>query len=102
VNISPELAQYINGCDSFPDGMFGVSWKHCCDVHDVAYSIGGSVSARLAADIDLGLCVAKVAGPIGIVMFIGVAGFGWLFFRYDGLPGRKNIWDLMKDKVKKK
>lgn len=83
---------YINGCDFWFDGLPGMSWRHCCDLHDIAYSTGGTISMRWEADFALMECVNNVAGPMGVVMGVAVLAFGWLFYRYGGSNAR-NLWD---------
>lgn len=88
---------HINGCDSFPDGIGSLTWKVCCDAHDVAYTAGGDLWYRLSADWALATCVNGVLFPIGYVMLLGVALFGWLFFRFTGLAGR-NITEIITER----
>lgn len=85
---------YINGCDAWFNGIGNFSWKFCCDLHDIAYTSGGDSIMRLAADLKLVECVNSVAGPMGIIMGIGVLSCGWLFFRYTKLGGR-NLWEVI-------
>ena len=65
-----------DGCTGWPEG----SWSACCVVHDAAYD--NPLIPRLTADLDLAWCVAEVAGwPMALVMFAGVALFGWTYRR---------------------
>ncbi|CAE7879335.1 unnamed protein product, partial [Symbiodinium necroappetens] len=69
-------------CTMFPEG----DWAHCCQLHDIAYDASGT--PRLEADLDLLLCLTDMGRPIvGIIMFLGVVLFGWLFYR-------DNLFDL--------
>lgn len=64
-----------DGCTGWFDG----SWRHCCDLHDLAYSLGVD---KLTADLDLFECVVNAGHPvIAGIMLIGVVLFGWLFYR---------------------
>jgi hypothetical protein len=64
----------IGSCTLWWDGV----WGKCCEVHDIAYASGLD---KLQADIDLGLCVAQTGNlGMGIIMFLGVAIFGVLFY----------------------
>lgn len=72
----------LNGCDDWLDGLLWWNWKQCCDVHDFAYAMGGTWLDRLRADMGLGSCVSQVLLPMGLIMFVGVAVAGWLFFRF--------------------
>ncbi len=47
-----------NGCSLSPDG----SWRHCCDEHDLAYFVGGSLRDKLRADLALAQCIASSIG----------------------------------------
>jgi hypothetical protein len=42
-----------DGCSMYPDG----DYIHCCDIHDTAYYVGGTLSAKSTADISLWQCV---------------------------------------------
>lgn len=96
-----EVSDHINGCDSFPDGIGSLSWRACCDAHDVAYTMGGDWLARVVADGALGWCVATSSWwtlPVGATMAAGVLVFGWAFYRYRGLGGA-NISEIMKERL---
>lgn len=68
-----------DGCTLWFDGWFGVSWRHCCDVHDFAYEAGAD---KITADLDLALCVAQTGqGGMALIMLAGVSTLGWLFYR---------------------
>lgn len=63
-----------NGCSRVPDGNF----KSCCDLHDLAYYVGGSLRDKWRADRGLAECIAKRQGkPVGWLYFAGVTLFGW-------------------------
>ena len=47
-----------NGCSLSPDG----SWRHCCDEHDLAYFVGGSLRDKLRADLALARCITRSIG----------------------------------------
>lgn len=74
-----------DGCTLWFDGWLGVSWRHCCDTHDIAYSLGLD---RALADEALRQCVietgAFLAPVIATVMFIAVRLMGGLFHGRDG------------------
>jgi hypothetical protein len=89
-----DLEVFINGCDAFPDGIGKISWKSCCDLHDIAYTLGGTIAEKFGSDWDLGLCVAAKAGPVGLVMFLGCLIPGCFFFRFKSLQG-KNLWEML-------
>ena len=64
-----------NGCSRVPDGNF----KSCCDLHDLAYYIGGSLRDKWRADRGLSRCIAERQGrALGWLYFAGVTAFGWL------------------------
>jgi hypothetical protein len=69
-----------NGCTLWPDGWRGVSWRHCCDAHDLAYLDGAD---RLTADLELAICVYRTSEswPLALTMGAGVVLFGWLFYK---------------------
>lgn len=88
----PNLNDFINGCDNWWDG----TWKYCCDAHDIAYTQGGDLLSRLAADFNLGACVWNESPVNGVLMCLGTAAFGGLFYRFNWkwLDGR-NIWECI-------
>lgn len=88
---------YINGCDAWWDG----TWRHCCDLHDIAYTEGGDLLSKLQADFNLGVCVWPESYINGVLMFLGTAIFGGLFYRFKGLKGR-NLWEVGKQWLTKK
>lgn len=89
----------INGCDFFPDGIGKLSWKVCCDAHDIAYSIGGTLVDKLHADAALTKCVDTLSGMgVGGVMGLGVLAFGGLFFNFKSL-GYKNVVTVIKERL---
>ena len=64
-----------DGCSSFPDGTLAQDtlWLSCCTSHDRAYWKGGSYDERLAADLQLEICVNSVGEPeIAKLMLAGV------------------------------
>jgi hypothetical protein len=71
-----------NGCDFWPEGLFGLDWTRCCDLHDFQYTAGGNLLDKFAADAALRACVDQVLPGMGVVMFVGVSLGGWLFFRW--------------------
>lgn len=93
-----DLAPFTtDGCSSFPDGTINdkTLWIDCCIRHDLAYWRGGTHEERLAADLALEQCVAKLGEPdIAKLMLQGVRaggspllptpfrwGYGWPFPR---------------------
>jgi|TARA_A100001391_G_scaffold44812_4_gene26295 hypothetical protein len=67
-----------DGCTLWIDGIAGTNWRHCCEVHDAAYS---SLANKLFADLDLARCVGESGAPImAVVMFCGVTLFGWIWY----------------------
>lgn len=54
-----------NGCGAgptgrvVPDGLGAVEWRGCCNVHDLAYHVGGGLGAKLRADAGLAACMAR-------------------------------------------
>lgn len=95
---SVELAPFTSdGCSAFPDGTHeqGQLWLSCCVAHDVAYWQGGTYEERVAADLGLQQCVAKVGDSrIAGIMLAGVRvggtpylptrfrwGYGWPYPR---------------------
>jgi hypothetical protein len=69
-----------DGCTLFPDGLFGVSWRTCCDVHDAAFQSGTTVGEFLRANWELFKCVSQYNPVIAAVMFGGVMTGGALFY----------------------
>ena len=68
-----------DGCTLWLDGWGEISWRHCCDVHDIAYEVG---APKFEADLALAHCVASAgAAPMGLVMLFGLSVLGWLFYR---------------------
>ena len=70
----------MNGCTLWIDSLFGVSWKTCCDVHDMEYA---NFTPRLDADMNLFHCVASKAWwllPMAALMLVGVRLFGYYFY----------------------
>jgi hypothetical protein len=68
-----------DGCSMFPDKIFGRDIYPACFRHDMRYWCGvpGDDMARLYADTELALDVAKIAGTeVARAMFIGVSGGG--------------------------
>jgi hypothetical protein len=82
------LADY---CTLFPDALFGVDYRYCCHLHDIAY---GSLLNRNDADWDMYICILDqfpasqfILGlVIGTIMYMGVRLFGRTFYRM----GKKN------------
>lgn len=70
-----------NHCTLFPDRAMGRDWSHCCQAHDLAYSLG--VPTRPEADLQLARCVADATGWgwLASLMWAGVVLFGGLFWR---------------------
>lgn len=52
-----------NGCTASPDGLGAIQWKDCCDLHDLAYYVGGwrglLNGAKLKSDIALAQCMMR-------------------------------------------
>jgi LPXTG-motif cell wall-anchored protein len=64
-----------DGCTLWFDG----DWGRCCQLHDIAYSIGID---KGIADIHLASCVAQTGHPaIALLMLLGVTLGGWAFYR---------------------
>ena len=57
-----------NGCDWFPDGFWIWNWKHCCDAHDIAYTLGGTDWERFVAEANFFGCLSTVSPLLAIVM----------------------------------
>ena len=67
-----------DGCTLWLDGWGDLSWRQCCDIHDIAYGIGAN---KIAADLDLAMCVAQSgAGVMALIMLAGLTLFGWIFY----------------------
>lgn len=68
-------------CTAWPDGWptwlggTGDEWRHCCKLHDAAYTHTMTWTGKLVADYHLATCVG---GIMGAVMWTGVATFGAL------------------------
>lgn len=79
----------VDYCTLFPDRAFGKDWSSCCMLHDLAYSADG---ARMAADLDLAMCVTQSTGSYGLgaLMGAGVIAFGW-YFRRKTKKEKKNV-----------
>lgn len=64
-----------DGCTLWFDGV----WRHCCDVHDIAYEIGAD---KAVADLELAVCVAKTGNAgMAFLMLLGLTLFGGIFHR---------------------
>lgn len=54
-----------NGCGAgptgavVPDGAGAVDFRGCCNLHDLAYHVGGSLAAKARADAGLAACMAR-------------------------------------------
>ena len=57
-----------NGCDWFPDRLLFWNWKHCCDGHDIAYTLGGTDMDRWAAEAAFYACLNTVSPLIAPIM----------------------------------
>lgn len=57
-----------NGCDWFPDRFLVWDWKHCCDLHDIAYTVGGTDMARWAAEADFMGCLFRVSPLLALTV----------------------------------
>ncbi len=68
-------------CTLFPDRAAGRDWSHCCQQHDLAYTLG--TPSRPEADAQLAQCVADATGwsALAVLMWAGVALFGGIFWR---------------------
>lgn len=94
-----------DGCSAFPDGTSSDNtlWLLCCEKHDFDYWKGGTYKARLTADNELHMCVAKVGEPeIAALMLAGVRvggtpylptsfrwGYGWPYPKFYGELNKK-------------
>ena len=68
-----------DGCTLWFDRLGDLDWRQCCDAHDLAYY---QQADKWEADVQLALCVADAGAPIiGIIMFVGVSLFGWIWYR---------------------
>jgi hypothetical protein len=70
-----------NGCDWFPDRLWAWDWKHCCDAHDIAYTLGGADLDRFKAEMDFAGCLASVSPLLALVMVPVTLLLGYAFFR---------------------
>ena len=72
-----------NGC-SDPIGLYREqAYRPCCDVHDLAYYIGGAEVDRRRADLILHRCIALRGYPQDAdTMLVALRLFGWRQFRY--------------------
>lgn len=78
INIAP----IADGCTLWLDGLGPYDWRHCCDIHDLAYY---ELAPKLDADLALAGCVLEAGGPIlgplmATVMFAGLTLFGWVWY----------------------
>lgn len=69
-----------NGCDWFPDAFLWWSWGHCCDAHDVAYTLGGTDLDRFAAEAEFFGCLATVSPLLALVMAPVTFLLGYAYF----------------------
>ncbi len=66
-----------DGCSWWPDSIGEYNYSECCILHDIKYWVGGTEADRLEADLQLAICVNRIAGPImAEVMLAGVRGAG--------------------------
>jgi hypothetical protein len=63
-----------DGCTHWFDG----TWRHCCEAHDLAYSVG---AVTLQTHIDLGTCVVHAGGGLLMGIAMAVATAIWWAFR---------------------
>lgn len=103
-----------NGCTSSPDAVGDVAWKGCCDIHDLAYHLGGkNVLRKWQSDAGLGWCMAKRWGrsvmepvpwwrrvgravgavfvPVGYVAVTATAGLAFWNWRGNPVPSHEEL-----------
>jgi hypothetical protein len=68
------LREYkTDGCTGYRDGNSRVSWRQCCEIHDLYYWGGGQKKLRQQIDKDLFNCVKEVAGSnVARIIYSGV------------------------------
>lgn len=69
-----------NGCDHFPERFWVWDWKHCCDAHDIAYTIGGTDMDRWRIEADFFGCLAAVNPVIAVVVVLATFLGGYAYW----------------------
>ncbi|PIU01153.1 MAG: hypothetical protein COT74_01205 [Bdellovibrionales bacterium CG10_big_fil_rev_8_21_14_0_10_45_34] len=62
-----ELEKFsTDGCSSWVEGPVWnrQQWAHCCQIHDVAYWVGGTYEERLTADSDFKKCIQDTGDEV--------------------------------------
>lgn len=77
-----------NGCSGWTDRCNGRSVKESCERHDACYQCGNQCWGHTRAQCDLNfyqdVTQATNGNGCGFIYWVGVRGFGWLFYRYPG------------------
>lgn len=85
----PPLPQGTDGCSGGVSSFWrNVThrvpvWETCCYAHDPAYRIGGTWTDRARADQRLFVCIVRSDPFAGTVMFVALAVFGQVNFKFD-------------------
>lgn len=69
-----------DGCTGFLNGWGGLSWRACCDAHDIAFATGSNWGDFIAANAELYRCVARHDIFAATLMLIAVMTIGIAFF----------------------
>lgn len=67
----------MNACTLWFSSIGPWNWNACCQVHDHDYAIG---TVKAIADARLEHCVDAILPGMGVVMWVGVAVFGGLWY----------------------
>lgn len=72
-----------NGCTYSPDKIWGLShFGKCCDLHDLAYTEGGTEADRKKADKELRACMRSTVAGEGWRKRLTMRWVSWRYYRY--------------------
>lgn len=80
-------------CTFYFDG----TWKSCCDMHDLAFSLGGNLTDLLHANWNLFDCVWQHSPLNALIIYTGVTVGSWVVFPWTVTKG-KSIFELITGK----
>lgn len=67
----------MNACTLWFDHIGPWNWNACCVQHDADYA---ALVPKAIADAHLEHCVDAILPGMGLVMWLGVTAFGWLWY----------------------
>ena len=85
----PRCSSIPDGCSGWSQRCNGRSVKESCERHDRCYQCGNQCWGHTRAQCDLNfyqdVTQATNSNGCGFIYWVGVRGFGWLFYRYPDL-----------------